>query len=109
MLLSDLLAFPNNLGLDIFLHSGVKPKPPNFFTAFFIIISEQKCTAAACNKTKDGNNNHHLSPWRIKPYCISHYPGKLSRELSGVHLLDNQFLNKKHSRLLPREYRRLSP
>lgn len=35
MLLSDLLAFPNNLGLDIFLHSGVKPKPPNFFTAFF--------------------------------------------------------------------------
>lgn len=42
MLLSDLLAFPNNLGLDIFLHSGVKPKPPNFFTAFFLLLSQSK-------------------------------------------------------------------
>lgn len=42
MLLSDLLAFPNNLGLDIFLHSGVKPKPPNFFIAFFLLLSQSK-------------------------------------------------------------------
>ena len=54
-------------------------------------------------KNADGNNNHR-SPRQIKTYCISHYPVKLSRELSGARLGDNQFLNKKHSWFLPREY-----
>lgn len=38
---------------------------------------------------------------RIIAYPIAHYPAKLSRELSDMHLLDNHFLNKKHSLASP--------
>lgn len=75
-----------------------KEKPHSYFiyktviSPFFLyFISDIRPSYAATiifeelpmeGRNNNNNNNNRLDPWQIKTYCISHYPVKLSRELS---------------------------
>lgn len=69
------------------------PSRPFIVSFAGCVVTEQK-RKEALRANADGNNNY-LCPPQIKTCCLSHYPVKLSREVSGEHLGDNPlFLNK---------------